>query len=65
MNKKKRRLRKLVKYVLTIIGVVLSGILLAHLICTSTAQYEEIAKECDNALGRTCLYYEVRQFTNK
>lgn len=65
MNKKKRRLRKWVKYVLTIIGIVVSGILLAHLICTNTAKYEEIAKECDNALGRTCSYYEVRQFTNK
>lgn len=60
--KTKRRLKKWVKVVLNITGVVAFTILFVCMLNLSVERYEETAKECDAYYGRMCSHYEVEKF---
>ena len=59
------KLKKWIKNLLMIIIVVLVSIILIHFILSQIKRVDDISKECDEAYGRTCNWYEVENFKGR
>lgn len=62
MKRTKRKLKKWVKNTLTIIAIIVIGIILSLISKASMNNFDELARQCDEAKEYTCSYYEVRQY---
>ena len=64
--KKKRKLKNWLKITLFMISIILLTFIFVMILIKGDDEFNDMAKECDNAYGRTCTYYEVKQyFRNK
>lgn len=61
--KKKRKLRKWVNVTLFVVLIIIISLLLILMSQNGNTQFNQSANECDDFYGRTCTYYEVRQFS--
>lgn len=62
MKRTKRKLRKWVKNTLVIIAIIIFVIIIGLIINIGMNNFNELARQCDEAKGYTCSYYEVRQY---
>lgn len=62
MKRTKRKLKRWVKNTLVIIAIIVIGIILGLILKIGMNNFDELARQCDEAKGYTCSYYEVRQY---
>ena len=63
MTRKRYRLRKEVKYVLKVAGIIILAIVLGISIASGIKRVKGFASACDEAKGYTCSYYEIQQMS--
>lgn len=60
--RKRRKLRPWVEIVLRILLLAVLLILFYLYINYAVKSYDDFYKQCDDHMGRTCTYYEARQY---
>lgn len=61
--RKKRKLKTWVRVTLTILLTIIIGLILGLIFKKGVADFEELARQCDQDRGYTCSYYDVRQYS--
>lgn len=61
--KRKYKLRSWVKYTLAILAIIVSMIIVVSICKTRFMQLDNLAKDCDNKMGYTCTYYEIKNYS--
>lgn len=61
--KKRRKLKPWVKITINIFLLIIISFIFSFVLMKGEENFEDLAKQCDNAQGHTCSYYEVRQYS--
>ncbi|HIS38526.1 MAG TPA: hypothetical protein IAB45_03345 [Candidatus Onthousia faecavium] len=63
--KKRIVLRNWVRVALLVILVIITGAIIAKLVCNCSNNFDKYADMCDQEKGSICSYYEVRNYMIK